>query len=101
MEDVELPINFRFEAINAYYWVIVRQYLLGQFRLQLIKWDLFDVNGIIVRECCTYDRMTAVKTKDAICQAVDPEAYLQSLATEYNCEGPGQRIRLDNKPGDR
>jgi hypothetical protein len=94
LEGQELPINFVFDAKNPKYKVVVRAYTFGQFRLQLCEW--FEEN--IVREACTYDRMTAIKVKDEIAMADDPEAYLNSLAKPWNCEYPNGRIRLDNMP---
>lgn len=103
MEEVELPLNFRFKAKNPYYTVVVWEFLFQQRRIQLLKWDPIDLDGdgVIVREACTYDLLKAIQIKDAICQADDPEGYMESLATKDNCEGPGMRIQLDNKPGDR
>jgi hypothetical protein len=101
MEDVELPINFEFKCKNQDYRVVVREYLFGQWRLQLVshsrhstQWDKIE------REACTYHITTAIKVRDEISDAADPKGYMEGLATAYNCEGPGQRIRLDNKLGD-
>lgn len=94
MEDVELPLNFTFKCKNQGYYVVIRQFLFGQYRLQLVKRNALD--GDIVREACTYDLLTAIGTRDAICAADIPEAYMESLATKDNCEYQGGRIRLDN-----
>ena len=93
-EDVELPINFQFKHPNGKHLLVIRQYLYGQWRLQLCKLTEEE----IVREACTYKRETAVAIKDAIHNAEDPEAYMESLAAGWNCEFKGGRIRLDNKP---
>ncbi len=92
-QDQEMPINFQFACKAKPYRVVVREYMSRQYRLQLCKGDIENV----VRECSTYELMTALATRDAICAATDPEAYLESLANPYNCHTQGARICLDAK----
>lgn len=96
MTDQELPIDFQFKHPNGKHLIVVREFLFGQFRLQLCKGDEFG----IVRECCTYQRPSAVMVKDLLLNSEDPEAALQDFAKPWTCEGPGLRIRLDSKPED-
>ncbi len=80
---------------NRKYYLMVWPYLGGQFRIHLIpKWSKNPI-----RECCTYKMGTAIEVTGKLSQATDPEAFLQSLATPENCEGPGGRIRLDPPKG--
>jgi hypothetical protein len=90
--DVELPINFQFKHPNGHHLLIIREFLIGQWRLQLC----FQTEELIVREACTYKREVAVAVKDAYLQSGLPEVYFESLSKPWNCEGPEQRIRLDN-----
>lgn len=86
------PLSMR----NSDYHVEVWPYLLGQFRIMLMKAGTVD----IVRQACTYqmDRMARVVV--ALVLSEDPPAYLESLARPWNCEFPGDRIRLDNHAPD-
>lgn len=79
---------------NPEYDVEVWAYLLGQYRIQLSKGHPYT----IVRECCTYEKGTALAVVVHLAASEDPEAYLESIAKPYNCEGPKGRIRLDNEP---
>lgn len=85
----------------------VKLALLGQWRIVLCErprgpagdgFEEWQGHGSIVRQCCTYDVVTAVLTLAAIVAAEDPDAYLESLARPWNCDYPGGRIRLDNLP---
>lgn len=82
---------------NKAYSLAIRGYLWGQHRLQLMKGD----DKHIVREACTYSSSLAGNIAMALMEADDPEAYMESLAKPWNCEGNGLRIRLDNKQADR
>lgn len=101
----EVPIG---EMANPRYGVIVRPYLFGQLRFQLYN-DNFDGidadpahgRGEIVRQMCTYSPINAAMHLDKLCKAEDPEAYCEGLARIWNCEHPGGRIRLDNRPEDK
>src|SRR5215203_4321209 len=94
-EDKYLPIDFQFQHPNKIHILIVRENLFKQFRLQLCKDDEYN----IVREACAYHRHIAVAVKDLILSSDDPEKKLGDFAKPYNCDGPGGRIRLDNKEG--
>lgn len=74
------------------YRLLVWAYIAGQIRIQL--WKAADWNGA-VRELCTYKPETARRVIADLMASKDPEAYCRSLENEYNCEGPGERIRLD------
>lgn len=91
---------------NPKYSILVHSYLGGQFRIQLTRVDLPDSyapegHGTIVREMCTYHRTTALAVVADLGGSDDPEKTARGYARPWNCESPGGRIRLDNKPEDR
>lgn len=104
MKEPTKPL-MRAEHWDGNYIVLVQPYLLGQFRIQLCDkrkpdpWAPKD--GQIVREMCTYDGPKATEIIATLVTCDDPEAYCESLSKPWNCEHPGGRIRLDNKPEDR
>lgn len=90
---------------HSHYTVIVRNYMLGQYRIQLCDSRQPDphappMHGSIVQELCTYKLTKAEEVTDALCLAYEPLKKARGYATETNCEGPGMRIRLDDKPDD-
>lgn len=91
---------------NTYpYTIIVRAYLGGQHRIQITDSTVPDMgappmHGAIVQELCTYDARKAELFTDLFSLADDPVALARKLATDTNCEGPGCRIRLDDKASD-
>ena len=89
------------EMTNKDYAVQVWPYLFGQFRIQLFQRSTPDGEGGLVREMCTHQSETTVKISLDLKQSPDPEAFCESLARPWNCEGPGARIRLDSQPSDR
>lgn len=91
---------------NSGFGVLVRPYLLGQFRIQLCSASRDSAPGgrsylRIVRECCTYQPCRMAETVEALRTADDPEALLVALERPWNCEGAGKRIRLDNTLAER
>lgn len=108
MSDEDLPLmEIRAGAmISSKHSLIMRRYLVGQYRIQLTRVDQPDPfapygHGAIVRELCTYDRSFAYSTMLVLRGAPDPEAWCRAIETEANCEHPGHgRIRLDNPEPD-
>lgn len=97
---LELPCK------NRRYTVLLRRYLARQLRIQVTDLDRPDNSapaghGSIVRELCTYRPDTAVAVILNLVTAIDPEEIAQRYARPWNCEGPGLRIRLDNRSEDR
>ncbi len=87
------------------YGIIVRNYMFGQYRIQLTDArrpdpDAPPGHGAIVRELCTYKFPTMRAATLAMAVANDPEAYCESLANKWNCDGGTGRIRLDTLPGE-
>lgn len=95
-----------FEAPNLlspHHTVLVRSFLLGQYRIQLTDKRQPDDyapegHGTICRELCTYEYTVALATVLDLQACIDPEAHCEALAKPWNCEYPGGRIRLDNRP---
>lgn len=83
--------------------LVIRPYLFGQYRLQLMDVTKFDPHaseghGSIVREMCTYKAETAFSVARQIANEPDPEAFCRTFEEKWNCERPGfGRIRLDEK----
>lgn len=91
---------------NPNYTVLVRNYMLGQFRIQLTDVRRTDPrapkgHGQIVQEMCTYRSSTCATTVASLRNSEDPLKLARSWAKPYNCETKGGRIRLDNRPEDR
>ena len=88
---------------NSRYSVSVWPYLLGQFRIQLEDHQNVLMSpsghGQIIRELCTYKKHTMELTVERLRLSDEPSA--ESLAFPWNCDGPGGRIRLDNRQEDR
>jgi len=89
------------------YSVLIRPYLGGQYRIQLCGLyrsfpdDTYpEGHGDIIREMCTYESFTAGKVLAHLRKSKDPERFCRKLTKPWNCEGPGQRIRLDTKKED-
>ena len=99
MIDVKPLAEFPREQMgNARYSLRVMPFLLGQFRLQLLDHERLwpgTNEPEIVQELCTYKPDTYRMVSAAIIMAVEPLAYCLTLATKFNCDGPGGRIRLD------
>lgn len=106
MRELDKPLTeIRPAAMtNSNYKVEVWPYLLGQFRFKLVKIgapSLSHDDGEVVRELCTYKIPTMTKTLCDLMKSPDPEAYCEALVEPWNSEGPGDRIRLDNREEDR
>jgi len=80
--------------VNHDYTVEVEGYLLGQFRIHLLK------KGLIVRDMCTYKTEKLSEAIVSLAASEDPEALVESWATPHNCESLGGRIRLDTTEAD-
>lgn len=90
------------ECVNPRFTVLVRPYAFGQFRIQICDRAQPDPHapygcGSIVRELCTYRRETCSRVVFDISQSVDPPATARTYEQPWNCEGKGDRIRLDNE----
>lgn len=89
------------EMKNPRYSIAVWAYMLGQYRIQLEDHHnptyAPQGHGDIIRELCTYQKSRMELTVEAFRISEDPPAYAESLVKPWNCEGPGGRIRLDNK----
>lgn len=90
---------------NPQYSIIVYQYLLGQWRINLCESREGPSNesypeghGEIKQAGCTYSPSTAHMIVKQLMEADEPLALFRSWARPYNSEYPGDRIRLDNKP---
>ena len=87
---------------NQRYAVQVMPYAFGQYRLQLLDTArpdcLWPDLPSIVREACTYHAVTMAGRVAELIASADPEATMERWAAPYNCEGKGERIRLDNTP---
>lgn len=97
----DLQPLMRLTTVVEGYHIEVWPYMLGQYRIMLIHGT--DVSGFphVTRQMCTYQRETAIDTMVKLSLAEDPEAFCRELEKPWNCEYPGGRIRLDNRPGDR
>jgi hypothetical protein len=108
MKDEDLPLVqiYAGAMISPRHSVIMRRYLMGQYRIQLTRVDEPDPHappghGTIVRELCTYNRAFAVSTVLVLRGHDDPERWCRSIERPWNCESPGRgRIRLDSLPPD-
>jgi hypothetical protein len=111
MIEEQLPADDKpaFEVLpdkmtNKRYSLLVYNYLLGQFRIQLT--DTYDPDafappghGSIKREMCTYKKEKALFVLAVLAAAEDPLKVARGFEREHNCEVPGRgRIRLDNEP---
>lgn len=89
------------EMKNPRYSIAVWAYLLGQYCIQIEDHShpiyAPQGHGDIVRELCTYSKSRMELTVEAFRLSDDPIIYAESLANPWNCEGPGGRIRLDNR----
>lgn len=93
------------QMANKKYSLLVRNYALGQFRVQIT-----DVSngtgqngappghGDIVQEMCTYKREKALGVIADLGTSEDPVATALTYVRPHNCEFKGGRIRLDNAP---
>lgn len=107
MEKQELIVEVKPHSMeNDTYSVLVRPYAFGQYRIQLTNatvnaFGAPEGHGAIVREMCTYEKDTMLGIVDSLRETETPEKFCEGLATDYNCEYEGGRIRLDNTPEDR
>lgn len=106
MEIAMSPIINEFCRANPRYGVLVYNYLFGQKRIQLTDREQPDSDapeghGSIIRLLDTYNPGTLKRVVEAILEADDPPTYCMSFARPWNTDFIGDRIRLDNKPGDR
>lgn len=113
IEEMRRPLLELPDLRNPHYTLIIWRRLCGQLGIELTDVRLPDVDalpghGSIVCMLDTYDagRMAAVVHR--LQWADDPLAVARSWARPWNCDDPGNgsvpmrdRIRLDNKPGDR
>lgn len=103
LNDKLFPI--RAENWTGRYVILIHRFAYGQFRIQLcdtLKPDYGDEGaGQIVREMCTYDGGKAAEVLAELVTVDYPEKFCEAMATPWNCEYPGGRIRLDNTPESR
>jgi hypothetical protein len=74
--DVEMPIPFMFKHPHGIWYIIIRQYLSGKFKLQIRRgfWD-----GEVCLIIWEPDRESAVKVKDQFMEAEDVAAWVATL----------------------
>lgn len=106
VEDATADIVWQAFCSHSHYTVVVRLYLFQQYRLQLCDSRQPDpyappMHGSIVQEMCTYVERKAEAISDLLCMVKDPLALARAFAEPWNCDGPGQRIRLDSRPDRR
>lgn len=101
MAEFEVKPIANLIATGTGYRIEIWPYLFGQYRVMLIKGEnRFGLGPNVVRQMCTYAPEIAVKVCAKLVKSPNPEKFCRRLERPWNCEYPGGRIRLDNKPGE-
>jgi len=82
------------------YLIYVYRYAFGQFRIKICK-PGNDVLPEVLRELDTYNKATLHNVCFILSASEDPLKQAATWERSYNCESPGERIRLDNVLSDR